>query len=694
MRHAFKIILLLFITPLFLHAYGTPKCPYGEHFEQGMGQCIAGEVTPAPEQLSSCPAGMSMQYQGNPDSCAIDTPVASPGLFLADACGAGQRPIQGSIEQGSCEDMPNIPPVAYAGGDRIYVEGTSPVTLHGGGLDRDNDTITYRWVFLEKPAGSTAVLDDDTSANPSFIPDVPGNYIIQLIVNDGLHDSEPNIITIKINQRPIAVFTAPSKNIWGQDFDLNASTSFDPDGVIATYNWTPDYSSTMIDPIPAPDLGIYQYTLSVTDDDGATSPEVKRNIETIMCAGQQKIDPLDEVEGSINIDQITHNTESCYKIYLTSNNDTEQYAFYMNLFEGTTNNVLKNMIIKMYDQTGTEIHTFDSAGYMDYTGDNMKEQFEISEDSFYYLKISRQKDYAANYRFSIHPSLNNGLVQDSKGEINDFPEMATPLSFNAHNTLEDVSGTLNTTRQQDTSIKNTDDTDWYSIDIQDPGTYAFYMNLFNGTTNNTNFDMRIKIYNEDGTEVKIFDTHAMDYTDDHMKEQFTIMDPGKYYIYIWRKTGYKVNYRFSIHPSLDNGLVQDSKGEINDFREMATPLSFTNNSTDRIYGSLNITRQDNNSIKNTDDTDWYSLNIGTTGTYALDMDLTSGTATDTNRDISVIIYDQYQTNIYTFDTHTMDAPGDHMNESFDIGESGVYYIKIYRNEIRAAQYNFSIDLPI
>ncbi len=128
---------------------------------------------------------------------------------------------------------------------------------------------------------------------------------------------------------------------------------------------------------------------------------------------------------------------------------------------------------------------------------------------------------------------------------------------------------------------------------------------------------------------------------------------------------------------------------------MATPLTLnTDNSLDPVSGSVNAARQEDSSIKKTDNTDWYSVVILTTGTYTFNMDMTSGTATDYNRNISVIIYDENKVQIHAFDTGSMDAAGDHMSQPFDISDSGFYYIQIYRNEIRAAQYNFSMNLSI
>ena len=45
--------------------------------------------------------------------------------------------------------------------------------------------------FLSKPAGSNAALTGSTTAKPSFTADLPGTFVVQLIVNDGFLNSLP-----------------------------------------------------------------------------------------------------------------------------------------------------------------------------------------------------------------------------------------------------------------------------------------------------------------------------------------------------------------------------------------------------------------------------------------------------------------------------------------------------------------------
>jgi hypothetical protein len=90
----------------------------------------------------------------------------------------------------------NVKPIANAGDDQAVNVG-NPVTLDGGNSwDSDGNPLTYSWAFTSIPAGSAATLDDPTLVNPTFTADVPGTYVVSLIVNDGTVNSEPSRVTI------------------------------------------------------------------------------------------------------------------------------------------------------------------------------------------------------------------------------------------------------------------------------------------------------------------------------------------------------------------------------------------------------------------------------------------------------------------------------------------------------------------
>ena len=90
----------------------------------------------------------------------------------------------------------NQPPIANAGTDLIDcsgMDGIAQVTLDGSASnDPEDDELTYSWTWT---------IDGDvyeaTSVNPTI--ELPmGTHIIQLVVNDGTQDSEPDEVTIDV----------------------------------------------------------------------------------------------------------------------------------------------------------------------------------------------------------------------------------------------------------------------------------------------------------------------------------------------------------------------------------------------------------------------------------------------------------------------------------------------------------------
>jgi hypothetical protein len=99
---------------------------------------------------------------------------------------------------------PNIQPVAAAGPDQTVNTGAT-VQLNGAGSsDANGDPLTYRWV---QSAGPSVRLSNPNVANPSFPTSAGALYTstvaLQLIVNDGLVDSEADSITVTVTAPPL-----------------------------------------------------------------------------------------------------------------------------------------------------------------------------------------------------------------------------------------------------------------------------------------------------------------------------------------------------------------------------------------------------------------------------------------------------------------------------------------------------------
>ena len=111
-------------------------------------------------------------------------------LVVTDEFGAASDPDSVTVS------FDNIQPVADAGADQSVMAGDT-VSLDGSAsTDTNGDLLTYSWSFVSKPAGSLAEFTNPTSAQPSFVTDEPGDYVVSLVVNDGFVDSDAANVTI------------------------------------------------------------------------------------------------------------------------------------------------------------------------------------------------------------------------------------------------------------------------------------------------------------------------------------------------------------------------------------------------------------------------------------------------------------------------------------------------------------------
>lgn len=166
------------------------------------------------------PEGQTLQYAwtlvGKPQGSAArlsSATVARP-AFTVDL--PGDYRFQLVVSDGSLSSDPdevvitttNSLPVADAGPDQSAT-AIARVTLDGtASRDADNDPLSFDWTWTTQPPGSVAVLQNADSARPSFMPDVAGLYVVQLIVNDGYGNSAPDTVsytlTLPVNSAPRA----------------------------------------------------------------------------------------------------------------------------------------------------------------------------------------------------------------------------------------------------------------------------------------------------------------------------------------------------------------------------------------------------------------------------------------------------------------------------------------------------------
>ena len=142
-----------------------------------------------------------------------------------------------------------LAPVAEAGSDVVTNLG-QPVTLDAADSDwcsQYTEGLTFTWSFSSVPSDSSvndSALSDNrspTAINPTFIPDVVGEYVLALRLDDGTNVSAEDFVIVSVqagNLVPTADCGGAYSGEIGGLVTLNGQSSMDPEGQILTYDWS------------------------------------------------------------------------------------------------------------------------------------------------------------------------------------------------------------------------------------------------------------------------------------------------------------------------------------------------------------------------------------------------------------------------------------------------------------------------
>ena len=220
---------------------------------------------------------------GHSRICAIFT-ILSSAVFLS-GCPDGNLEVPAT-------DPDNQAPVAAAGPNQI-VDNLTVVNLDGGGSkDADGDTLAYSWTLVSAPPGSAAQLMAASSVNPNFMPDVVGEYLIRLRVDDGFDATDADSVKIFAEDpgtAPPVANAGPDQQVvfmqGGTNIQLDGRMSSDPDNDPLSYTWEitlfeksgaldpqapvvligPTTDTPVFDVIAIDQLGTYTIQLTVRD---------------------------------------------------------------------------------------------------------------------------------------------------------------------------------------------------------------------------------------------------------------------------------------------------------------------------------------------------------------------------------------------------------------------------------------------
>jgi hypothetical protein len=193
----------------------------------------------------------------------------------------------------------NAPPSANAGSDLAARVGDM-VLLDGTGSFDDNtptNLLVYNWTIIQQPAGSSTSLANADTAMPSFVIDVAGTYLIELVVTDeqGLVSPADEVIISSDNLAPTALAGLDQLVIAGSTVFLDGTGSTDPESDPLSYSWglvsVPTGSAAILSAADTAtanfvaDLeGAYIVTLEVSDQLGPGAPD---NVSITATSSEQ-----------------------------------------------------------------------------------------------------------------------------------------------------------------------------------------------------------------------------------------------------------------------------------------------------------------------------------------------------------------------------------------------------------------------
>jgi|GEM_PF-2865275 len=280
-----------------------------------------------------------------------------------------------------------------------------------GSSDPDGSIASYTWFFGDQRGGAT-------TSTPSHSYASAGTYVVRLYVtdDDGLEDRDTVFITVSseggvvvTNEDPNVSFTYTSD---GLSFTFDGSASSDSDGTISSYVWsfgdgTTDSVSGATATHTYSQAGLYNVTLTVTDDDGASG------------IARQQLEPMDDSSGGgvvFNLDEtaptglsaLTSSANTSQTLTMDWSEVTEDNFYRYEIWVGTNLTKVNNRDITGEDGAFRWDEGYDVDMLTQSDADSIVSG--LSENTTYYLKIWAKDSYenestlsAVSYKTNARP---------------------------------------------------------------------------------------------------------------------------------------------------------------------------------------------------------------------------------------------------------------------------------------------------
>ncbi|MBI5361320.1 MAG: DUF2341 domain-containing protein [Planctomycetes bacterium] len=134
-------------------------------------------------------------------------------------------------------------------GDDVAINPTAVYLDGSQSYDMENPagTLSYEWTVLSYPAEAVDMqLNNPAIAQPYFTGYIPGNYVMQLIVTSQYYYSNPDTVTITINNIAPFADAGPDRTcVSGPAIILDGSGSCDPNNDGLSYEWKQTSGTTV-----------------------------------------------------------------------------------------------------------------------------------------------------------------------------------------------------------------------------------------------------------------------------------------------------------------------------------------------------------------------------------------------------------------------------------------------------------------